>query len=63
MTTGHLPTAIREAVSRWDQDRQDEWNERAAMIQYGDHVDRDTAEQRAFFELRKPIKDKAKRAA
>ena len=63
MTTGHLPSAIREAVSRWDQDRQDDWNERAAMIEYGDHVDRDTAVQRAFFALRKPIKDKARKAA
>jgi hypothetical protein len=61
--TGHLPTAIREAVSRWDQDRQDDWNERAAMIEYGDHVSRDQAEQRAYFQLRQPIKDKAKRAA
>lgn len=61
--TGHLPTAIREAVSRWDPDRQDEWNERAALIQYGDNVSRDAAEQRAFFALRKPIKDKARKAA
>ena len=57
------PDAIRQAVMRWSSDRQDDWNERAAIIEYGDHVDRDTAERRAYFELRKPIKDKARRAA
>jgi len=61
--TSHLPTAIREAVSRWDADRQDEWAERAAMIEYCAGEDRETAERRAYFELRKPIKDKQKRAA
>lgn len=50
------PEAIRQAVSRWDGNRLDEWNERAALIEYGDHVDRDTAERRAYFELRRPIK-------
>ena len=60
---GHLPTAIRAAVSRWAQDRQDDWNERAAMIEYCDGQDRETAERRAYFELRKPIRDKQRRAA
>lgn len=60
---GHPTTAIREAVARWDADRQDDWNERAAIIEYGDHQDRETAERRAYFELRKPIKNKARKAA
>lgn len=59
----HLPSAIRAAVSRWDADRQDEWAERAAMIEYGDHVDRETAERRAYFEIRRPMQTKVKRTA
>jgi Arc/MetJ-type ribon-helix-helix transcriptional regulator len=50
-----LSDAIRAAVAKWDPDRQDDWNERAAMIQYGDHQDRETAERKAFFELRKLV--------
>lgn len=57
-----MTQAIRDAVRRWDADRQDAWNERAAMIQYGDHQDRDTAERKAYFELRRPIQDKRKAA-
>ena len=55
-----LPDAIRAAVLKWDEDRQDDWQERAAMIQYGDCVDRETAEKRAYFQLRQPT-GKAKR--
>lgn len=54
--------AIREAVLRWDEDRRIEWSERAAMIEYGDHVSRDVAERRAYYELRRPIKDKRRAA-
>jgi hypothetical protein len=56
------PAAILEAVSRWDEDRRIEWSERAAMIEYGDHVARDVAERRAYFEMRRPIKDKRRAA-
>ena len=53
--TASIMTAIHEAVAKWSEDRQDDWQERAAMIQYGDHQDRETAEKRAYFQMRKLV--------
>lgn len=51
-----LREAIKEAQQAWTQEQIDEWEERAAIIEEGDKLDRDRAEAAAFFELRKKWK-------
>lgn len=42
-----------QLVRSWSQERQDEWDERAAIIEEGDKVSRAEADYRAFLEVRK----------
>jgi len=55
--------AIKQAVARWSEDRRDDWEERAAMYEYAAGHDREDAERRAYYELRRPLKDKGRKAA
>lgn len=48
-----LPQAIRDAVDKWPIDGRVEWSERAAIIEYDGGEDRETAERKAYYELRR----------
>lgn len=48
-----LQHAIHQALQTWTQDQREEWEERAAIIEEGDKIERSRAEAAAFFELRK----------
>jgi len=53
-----VPDAIRAAVAKWDEDRKVEWEERAAIIEFDGGEPRDKAERAAYYQMRRPIKDK-----
>lgn len=52
----NLDVIIADAIATWTQDERDEWDERAAIIEEGDKLDRRAAERAAFFQIRKARK-------
>lgn len=52
----NLDAIIKQAMQSWTQDERDEWEERAAIIEYYDKLDRTAAERAAFLQLRKARK-------
>lgn len=54
----NLDAIIVQAMQAWTQDERDEWDERAAMIEECDKLDRTAAERAAFLQIRRARKAK-----
>lgn len=54
----NLDAIIAEAIKQWSVEDQEDFEERAAIIEYYDGLSREAAERAAFLQLRKARKER-----
>lgn len=53
-----LDEIIAKAIAEWSEEDREDWDERAAIIEFCDHLSREAAERAAFLQLRKARKER-----
>lgn len=54
----NLDAIIAQAIAEWSEEDREDWEERAAIIEYYDGLPREAAERAAFLQLRKARKER-----